>query len=70
MVKSNAQHKETLRNEVDNANALTDQLKTEKDALVSMFLANATISELAAQYKLIDELNAQINKSKQGPVTG
>lgn len=69
-MKSNAQHKETLRNEVDNANALTDQLKTEKDALVSMFLANATISELAAQYKLIDELNAQINKSKQGPVTG
>lgn len=36
------------------------QLKHEKEALVTMFLANASITELAAQYKLIDELNSKV----------
>lgn len=39
---------------------LMSQIKQEKEALVTMFLANASITELAAQYKLIDELNAKI----------
>jgi hypothetical protein len=36
-------------------------LKREKETLVSMFLANATLVELSAQFKLIDELHNSIS---------
>jgi hypothetical protein len=57
-VKSNGQN--TTVNDVVNIDPLLSQVKREKEALVSMFLANASITELAAQYKLIDDLNLRI----------
>ena len=60
-MKSNA--KNIVETDVSQTGLLT-QIKKEKEALVSMFLANASITELAAQYKLIDELNARMCKKK------
>ncbi len=37
--------------------SLTALICKEKELLVSMFLTNASIAELAEQYKRIDELN-------------
>ena len=54
-----------IRGDIASIEPLTSQIKKEKEALVSMFLANATITELAAQYKLIDELNARINEESR-----
>ena len=45
----------------ENPGLLNDLIKKEKEALLSMFLANATIEELSAQYRLIDELNKIIS---------
>ncbi len=64
-VKSNRQN--INASDITDIDPLISQIKKEKEALVSMFLANATITELAAQYKLIDELNEKIknvNKSR------
>jgi hypothetical protein len=61
-VKSNRQN--ISADSVKDADNLTSQIKKEKEALVSMFLANASITELAAQYKLIDELNSRITSRK------
>ncbi len=54
-----------ISGDVASIEPLTSQIKKEKEALVSMFLANATITELAAQYKLIDELIAKINSESK-----
>jgi hypothetical protein len=61
-VKSNAQNIKV--GPASNATVLVAQIKQEKEALVSMFLANASITELAAQYKLIDDLNSKINQGR------
>ncbi|MBA2250691.1 MAG: hypothetical protein H0W12_10940 [Chitinophagaceae bacterium] len=64
-MKSNRQN--INASDITDIDPLISQIKKEKEALVSMFLANATITELAAQYKLIDELNEKIknvNKSR------
>lgn len=42
---------------------LRSSLNREKEALVSMFLANAPLTKLNAQYQLIDELNEKIHKN-------
>lgn len=57
-VKSNGRH--TNESERNIADPLSARLRQEKEALVSMFLANATISQLAAQYKVIDELTGRM----------
>ena len=46
----------------DDLRSLITLVKKEKESLLSMFLSNATISELADQYKRIDELNEKIVK--------
>jgi hypothetical protein len=46
--------------------ALRDSLNREKEALVSMFLANAPLTQLNAQYQLIDELNEKLRNSGRG----
>jgi|GEM_PF-5959646 len=51
-------------NDVVNIDQLLSQIEGEKEALVSMFLANASITELAAQYKLIDDLNFKITSRR------
>lgn len=43
--------------------SLRTSLNREKEALVSMFLANAPLTQLNAQYQLIDELNEKIHKN-------
>lgn len=45
--------------------SLRKSLNREKEALVSMFLANAPLTQLNAQYQLIDELNEKILHSIQ-----
>lgn len=42
---------------------LRSSLNREKEALVSMFLANAPLTKLNEQYQLIDELNEKIHKN-------
>ncbi|MEO8582503.1 MAG: hypothetical protein ABI415_01835 [Flavitalea sp.] len=63
-MKSNRQH--TPERQVPLSEPLLTQIKKEKEALVSMLLANASISELAEQYKRIDELHARISSGERG----
>jgi hypothetical protein len=58
-MKSNTNHIVTTR--VQNMEDVRSILKKEKETLVSMFLANATLVELSAQFKLIDELHGQLS---------
>ncbi len=62
-MKSSRPH--TTSGDIAGIEPLTSLIKKEKEALVSMFLANASITELAAQYRLIDELNARINDERR-----
>jgi hypothetical protein len=63
-MKSNRLHTDPER--VKDPDVLLNQIKKEKEALVTMFLLNASISELADQYKRIDELHARINENNLG----
>jgi hypothetical protein len=47
-----------------NMEDLRRTLKKEKEALVSMFLANAPLVELSNQFKLIDELHGQLSSGQ------
>lgn len=47
---------------VRNIDDLRRNLKKEKEKLVSIFLANATLAELSAQFKRIDELHSAMSK--------
>jgi hypothetical protein len=49
-------------NNVHDLDKLRHEINLEKEMLVSMFLANASQSQLASQYKRIDELNEKIMK--------
>jgi hypothetical protein len=62
-MKSNTNHTTTKPTPVQDIEALRTSLNREKEALVSMFLANAPLTQLNAQYQLIDELNEKIHKS-------
>jgi hypothetical protein len=42
---------------------LRQTMNREKEALVSMFLANAPLTQLNQQYQLIDDLNTKIIRS-------
>jgi hypothetical protein len=58
-MKSNRDQQISPRDTQD-IDALRTTIKKEKEALLSMFLANASISELSHQYKVIDELNERV----------
>lgn len=45
---------------IQDLDGLRSAMKKEKEALVSMFLANASLLQLSDQYKKIDELQARI----------
>ncbi len=40
---------------------LRTAMKKEKEALVSMFLANASLTELSSKYKVINDVSLNIN---------
>jgi hypothetical protein len=66
-MKSNSRHIPTPQpRPVQDIDALRDSLNREKEALVSMFLANAPLTQLNAQYQLIDELNEKVRNSGRG----
>lgn len=48
---------------VHDLDSLRRSLNREKEALVSMFLANAPLTQLNAQYQLIDELNEKLHNN-------
>lgn len=60
-MKSNSMPLDT--NSGSNTPDLRTSLNREKEALLAMFLANATHSELTAQYSRIDELYQQLMKT-------
>jgi hypothetical protein len=62
-MKSNRNSTTTEPTPAQDIELLRTSLHREKEALVSMFLANAPLTQLNAQYQLIDELNEQIHKS-------
>ena len=64
-MKSNTRHTSSRPNPAQDVNTLRMSLNREKEALVSMFLANAPLTQLNAQYQLIDELNEKILHSIQ-----
>ncbi len=64
-MKSNSQHTTNTPLPVQDIDILRSSLNREKEALVSMFLANAPLTQLNAQYQLIDELNEKIDKSSR-----
>jgi hypothetical protein len=47
---------------VQNIDDLRRNLKKEKETLVSMFLANTSLSELSEQFKIIDRLHSAMSK--------
>lgn len=53
-----------IRIQSNDAEQLRAQIKYEKEALVSMFLANAPSDEMTEQFERIDQLNRQITGSK------
>ena len=63
-MKSN-RHNQTTPDPAQDIEILRSSLNREKEALVSMFLANAPLTQLNAQYQLIDELNEKIDKSNR-----
>ena len=62
-MKSNTRHTAAKTDHAQDLELLRSTLNREKEALVSMFLANAPLTQLNAQYQLIDELNEKIHKS-------
>ena len=62
-MKSNTRHTAAKPDHAQDLEQLRSTLNREKEALVSMFLANAPLTQLNAQYQLIDELNEKIHKS-------
>jgi len=64
-MKSNIQHIPATPPPIQDIDILRSSLNKEKEALVSMFLANAPLTQLNAQYQLIDELNEKIHKSNR-----
>ena len=62
-MKSNTIHTATKVLPSPDAESLRMSLNREKEALVSMFLANAPLTQLNAQYQLIDELNEKLHNN-------
>jgi hypothetical protein len=60
-MKSNTDDIVTTR--VQSTEDLRRTLKKEKETLVSMFLANATLAELSNQFKRIDEIYAKFSSA-------
>jgi len=64
-MKSNIQHIPAMPSPIQDIDILRSSLNKEKEALVSMFLSNAPLTQLNAQYQLIDDLNEKIRKSNR-----
>jgi len=64
-MKSNIQHIPATPSPIQDIDILRSSLNKEKEALVSMFLSNAPLTQLNAQYQLIDDLNEKIRKSNR-----
>ena len=64
-MKSNTLHTGTNVLPALDTESLRLSLNREKEALVSMFLANAPLTQLNAQYQLIDELNEKLHNNSR-----